>query len=296
MRMETARRAASVPLLALLWGMNWPAVRIALAEIPPWTLRTLGLGAGALLLFAIAGARGRPLRVDRSQWLRLLVSSLLAVAGFNLLVTFAQIHGTTSRAAIVTYTMPIWTIVLAWAALGERPTRGRWLALALGVSGLALLAAPLAASGRFSRGILFALGASVLWAAGTVFLKRYPLRGSPLANAAWQLLVGAFVAGLGMSIVEGARLPGPLRPGVALALGYHIVFAIAIGYLLWFEVVARLPAGVAALGTLMVPAVGVLGAMAILRESPTLADWAGFALITAAATVALFSTGVRSTV
>ena len=57
--------------------------------------------------------------------------------------------------------------------------------------------------------------------------------------------------------------------------------------LLWFEVVARLPAGTAALGTLGVPVVGVAGAMALLGERPSAADLAGFACVMAAATIAL---------
>jgi drug/metabolite transporter (DMT)-like permease len=62
---------------------------------------------------------------------------------------------------------------------------------------------------------------------------------------------------------------------------------VALGYLIWFDVVARLPGGIAALGTLMVPAVGVSGAMLLLGEHPTVFDIAGLVLITAAAAIVL---------
>jgi hypothetical protein len=42
--------ALAVPLLALLWGLNWPAVRIALSGLTPWSLRAIGLGCGAAVL------------------------------------------------------------------------------------------------------------------------------------------------------------------------------------------------------------------------------------------------------
>jgi drug/metabolite transporter (DMT)-like permease len=61
----------------------------------------------------------------------------------------------------------------------------------------------------------------------------------------------------------------------------------ALGYLIWFDVVARLPSGIAALGTLLVPVVGVSGAMLLLGEHPTAFDLAGLALITAAAAIVL---------
>ena len=139
-RAAAGRTVLAVPLLALLWGLNWPAVKTVLTEVAPWTLRTLGMGAGALLLMSLVLLRGQSLRVARDQWPRLVVAALLSVAGFNLLVAFAQLSGTTSRAAIVAFTMPIWAIVLARVVLGERLDRQRGTALALGVAGLALLA------------------------------------------------------------------------------------------------------------------------------------------------------------
>lgn len=281
------RQLLAVPLLALLWGMNWPAVKIVLGEVAPWTLRALGMGAGALLLFAMAIARGQTLRVHPGQRARLAVAGLLSVAGFNVLVAFAQLAGSTSRAAIVTFTMPIWAIALAWPVLGERPDRRRLGALALGVAGLLLLAAPLLRAGEWSPGVLFSLGAGLSWAAGTVFTKRWPVDAAPLSIAAWQLLAGAAAAALGMLAFEGVPVPRWLSAQATAALAYHVVLASALAYFVWFEVVARLPAGAAALGTLTVPVVGVSGAMLLLGERPSAFDLAGFALITLAAALAL---------
>jgi drug/metabolite transporter (DMT)-like permease len=282
-RAAAGRTVLAVPLLALLWGLNWPAVKTVLTEVAPWTLRTLGMGAGALLLMSLALLRGQSLRVARDQWPRLVVAALLSVAGFNLLVAFAQLSGTTSRAAIVAFTMPIWAIVLARVVLGERLDRKRATALALGVAGLALLAAPVLRAGVLPIGIVFSLAAGFSWAAGTVFTKRFPIRAQPLPLTAWQLLVGSVAAGIGMLIFEALPVPKALGVKVAFALGYHVLLATALAYVVWFEVVARLPAGAAALGTLMVPVVGVSSAMWLLGERPSVSDLGGFALIIAAA-------------
>lgn len=282
-----SRRAAlAVPALALLWGLNWPAVKTILAEVAPWTLRSMGMGLGACLLMGVAKLTGRSLHVPRTQWLRLACAGLLSVAGFNVLVAFAQLSGTTSRAAIVTFTMPIWAVVLARLVLGERLDTRRAIALGLGAAGLALLAAPLLSAGTLPRGVLFSLGAGLSWAAGTVFTKRFPIRADLLATVAWQLWVGAFVAGVGMLVFEGVPQPRWLSPRASFALGYHVLLATALAYFLWFEVIARVPAGVAALGTLLVPVVGVSSAMALLGERPTGTDLGGFALIIAAAATA----------
>jgi drug/metabolite transporter (DMT)-like permease len=77
-------------------------------------------------------------------------------------------------------------------------------------------------------------------------------------------------------------VPKLLSPKVAAALSFHILGAQALAYFLWFVVVARLPAGIASLGTLMVPAVGALGSVLLLGERPTATDWLGLALVVAA--------------
>jgi drug/metabolite transporter (DMT)-like permease len=277
----------AVPLLSVLWGLNWPAVRLCLVEIPPWTLRTTGMAAAGLCLLGAALATGRPLFVPRAQWPRLAASGLLALAAFNVLLAFAQLHAATSRAAIVAFTMPVWTALLAWPMLGERPDRRRLLGLALGVAGLLALGLPLWRAEALTIGLLWALLGGVSWAAGTVTTKRWPVAAPPITVAAWQLLVGAAAAGLGMLAFEGGRWPGPVGPVTAAALAYHVLLAQALAYLLWFAVLPRLGAGTATLGTLLVPAVGVLGATALLGERPTATDLAGLALVIAAAATIL---------
>lgn len=282
--------------LGLLWGLNWPAVKIALGGVTPWTLRGIGLGAGAITLFIVAVLRGKSLAVPRGRMrLHLLVNGLLSVAAFNLLVTFAQLGAATSRVAIVTFSMPLWTALFARIALGERLDRRGGLALACGAIGLAVLLYPLAvASGGLPPGMFYALGAAIAWAGGTVYMKWARVVAEPLAIATWQLLVGAIVASMGVAYFDGLpRLAGLSTP-VVLALAYHTLFGIALAYLLWFEVIARLSAGVATLGTLLVPVVGVASAVLLLGDRPSGSDLLGFALVLGAAAFVLAPT--KSTV
>ena len=272
-----------VPLLGLLWGFNWPAVRIALTEIAPWTLRAGGMTFAGLVLAAIALARGQSLAVSRRQWFRLAVAGFLSIAAFNVLLAFAQLAAPTSRAAILTFTMPIWAALLARLVLGELFDRRRLMGLGLGAAGIACLGLPLLASGNLPVGLLYALIGSVSWALGTIVTKRWPVDAPILAIAAWQLLIGGAVAGIGMLAFEGVPMPRMLEARTMMALGFHVLGAQALAYFIWFTVIARLPAGIASLGTLMVPAVGVLGSVLLLGERPTPGDWLGLVLVIAAA-------------
>lgn len=278
----SGRSLLLVPLLGLLWGFNWPAVKIALTEIAPWTLRAGGMSIAGLTLVAMALISGQSLAVPRRQWLRLAVAGFLSTAAFNVLLAFAQLATSTSRAAILTFTMPIWVALLARFVLGERLDRRRLVGIGLGAGGLACLGLPLMAGGGLSIGLLYALIASVSWALGTIVTKRWPVAAPPVSIAAWQLLLGGVVAGAGMLVFEGVPVPKPLEARTMAALAFHVLGAQAVAYTLWFTVIARLPAGIAAIGTLMVPAVGVLGSVALLGERPTPSDWLGLALVIAA--------------
>jgi drug/metabolite transporter (DMT)-like permease len=282
MSQASGRSLLLVPLLGLLWGFNWPAVRIALTEIAPWTLRAGGMTFAGLALVAIALARGQPLAVPRRQWFRLAVAGFLSIAAFNVLLAFAQLAAPTSRAAILTFTMPIWATILARFILAEPFDSRRLIGLGLGAAGLACLGLPLIASGSFSIGLLYALIASVSWALGTIVSKRWPVDAPAVTIAAWQLLIGGAAAGVGMLAFEGVPVPKMLEARTMTALTFHILGAQALAYFLWFTVIARLPAGIASLGTLMVPAVGVLGSVILLGERPTPSDWLGLALVISA--------------
>lgn len=276
-----------VPLLGVTWGLNWPAVRICLTEIPPWTLRAWGFGLATILMFGLFRLLGKPLAVPRGQWGRLAIVALFSTVAYNMLTAFAQLSATTSRSAVLSYTMPIWTVVLARLFLGERLDRRRTIGLSLGAAGLAALGSPLLLAGQLSWGLLWATLSGVAWAVGTVYLKRRPIDAEPWVIGAWQMALGTLAATVGMLLFEGPSGLLPLSGPVLLAFGYHVVFAQALATSLWFAILERLPAGIAAIGALLVPGVGVVSATLLLGERPTAADWLGLVLIVGASATVL---------
>ena len=278
--MTGENRVWRIWLAALFWGLNWPAVKIMLGGISPWTLRSVGLTMGGLLLAAVTVALRQSLAVPRQYWGQLIMAGLLAIAGFNIFAVFAQLSMSASRAAILTYTMPLWSVLFARIVLGEPIDRLRGLAIGVGAAGLALLSLPFWAQmqdGQFPVGLVYVMGAAISWSLGTVYLKRCKIPGAPLALTTWQLLVGAVVTTAGMALFETPRLE--LSPLVATMLAYHIIFPPAVAYALWFGLIARVATSTVALGTLLVPIFGVLGAVILLGERPSALDLVGFALI-----------------
>lgn len=266
------------------WGLNWPAVKIILSGASPWTLRAAGLAGGAILLVLAAWFNRQSMAVPRADWGRLAVAGLLNIAAFNIFAVFAQMNLPTSRATIITFTMPIWAAMLGWLFIGERVDRLKAMSLALGVLGLGVLGLPffdVIRSGGIPVGIVYALGAAISWAAGTVWLRRYPLSASAMTTTAWQVIIAAVVCTLGMLLFETPHLD-LTRPEAAVAFAYHIMLPQALAYVLWFGLIRDVPASTAALGTLLIPIFGVAGAVLILGDRPTALDLFGLALILAA--------------
>jgi drug/metabolite transporter (DMT)-like permease len=274
-------------LVAVIWGLNWVAAKLALEDLSPWSFRTLAFGFGAVILLIVAKRRRVSLRID-SGWpvFHIVISGLLNVGGFGILSAFSQIGTPSSRSTICAYTMPIWAALLARLTLRERLDRFRGAALFVGGLGLVVLLAPLTTvEAGLPAGVIFALGAAVSWAAGTIYLKWAKIAAQPLAIASWQLVVGTVAIAIGF-VTCGVK-PNGLHLVPAMALIYSTIFGSAVAYLLWFDSVSKLPASTAGLGTLLAPIIGVIASVAILGDRPSTTDLMGFALILVAAICAL---------
>jgi drug/metabolite transporter (DMT)-like permease len=275
--------------LCIVWGITWPIMRIALRDVPPFTMRTTSALIGGIILFAACCVMRRNLRLKSAKvCVHVFVASILTVASFSILSTFAQLGAATSRVAVLSYSMPIWAVVLSWIFLRERPTGMQSIAIGLCIAGLAILIYPLAATG-IPLGILLALGTAISWAAGTVYLKWAQLEADPMAIATWQVVVSFFVIGACMLIFEhGPDFHTAHVEGV-IATVLTGVLGTGIAYGLWFSIIRTLPATTASLGVLGSPVIGVISSVLILGERPTLPDAIGFALILAASACVLFT-------
>ncbi|HEX2379586.1 MAG TPA: DMT family transporter, partial [Methyloceanibacter sp.] len=261
--------------VSLAWGLSWPAMKIALNEIPPFSMRVGTSGLATVTLFALAFMQRRNIRVHSGlAWAHLVVAGCLNIACFTLFAAFAQLATATSRVAILTYTMPIWAALLAYPILGERLNFSRGISLLLCIIGLTVLAYPLIGSSDLI-GLVLALATAVSWAAGTVYLKWAQIDADPMAVVVWQLVVGLLVTVAGLFMFEGSLHLWPVHPRALWALAFSGLVGSAFAYLLWFEIVRRLPATAASLGVLSVPVVGIVASVLILGERPTVADIVG---------------------
>jgi len=269
-------------LLTLGWGLNWPLMKLTLADIPVWTFRGLCVASGAIGLFIIARVGRQRTRVPAGQWPRLAVTAIANVTMWNVLIGYGLTLLPAGRSAILAYTMPLWTVLLSRFVLHEKLTPRRVLGVSLGMAGMALLIGDeFAAMEAAPVGAALVLGAAVSWAVGTVLMRRYPTDLPTTSFTAWQLLIG------GVPIMAGALILDwggwrPIGVGAAIGLAYNMLFVFIFCYWAWYKIATTVPPTIAALSTLMIPVVGLFSGMLILGERPEWQEYAALVLVIAA--------------
>jgi drug/metabolite transporter (DMT)-like permease len=268
----TKARIAPIGLVFLAitsvgWGLNWPVMKHLLTEWPPLSARGWTGVVGGGLLAALALARGQSLQVPADQWPRLLLSAFLNVTCWMTLMGLALLWLPASEAAVIAYTMPVWASLLAWLVLGERLSPKRVLALLMAFAGITALMGGNGFGASMERlpGILMVLVGAFAFALGIVAAKRLPMSLPIIASSALQIGIGSLPVALAGLVFEQPRLDALSETGWLL-MAYATVIQFCIAYLCWFAALERLPASVAAIGTLAVPVIGVIAAAVALHE------------------------------
>lgn len=269
--------------VTILWGANWPAMKLAVLEFEPWTFRVVSVLGAGLTLLLLAGLSGERIRMDRRLIVPHLVISLAGVTLWHMLTAFGLLYIGGGRAAIIAFTMPVWATLFSILFLGERPTVALGLALLSGMSGLAVLLGPeMARVGEAPLGALLILAAAIVWAIQTVATKAYEWRIGTMALSAWQLLAG----GLPILVVWlwlGAW-PDPSRVSSTgiFALLYVVFVALVFCFTTFLRIVRLLPAIAASLSTLAIPVVGVASSAWLLNEPIGMRELVALLLVLAA--------------
>ncbi|MDY0871434.1 DMT family transporter [Dongia rigui] len=271
---------ALIAALSLIWGYNWVMMKVAVTYAPPFAFAALRFLGGAVVLMATLKLMGRSLRFRElaPRWRVITLIGLLQTAFCFGLITWALSTGTAGRSAVLNYTMPLWVLVFSVLLLKEKVPGAQWGAAALALVGIVLISIAGGKSGSLPA-VMLALGAGLTWGLGVVVTKRAmrvaPM--DPLALTAWQMLAGAIaMCAVALIVPEG---PIDWSPGFITALLYNIGPATPLAYVIWFTLLNRLDAGLASLGILLTPLLGLLLSTLQLGERPGLVEGVGMGLI-----------------
>ena len=261
-RLMSGRHAALGVLVAVLWGLNFVAARLALAHISPLLLVALRFGVAAFPALFLP----RP----RVSWPRLVaLSSTLFIGQFSFLFLGMHAGMPPGLASVLTQLQAVLTLLFAWAFLRETPASRQIIGLIIATAGLLLVAVTVGRGGFTLTGLLLTLLAAACWAVGNVLLRAVG-RTDMLSLIVWLSVIPPVPMLLLSLVVDGPPVNVPvMSSGMWVSLFAVVYIGVAAtlgGYALWGHLLRLYPASSVAPFALLVPVFGMLSARITLGE------------------------------
>ncbi len=267
-------------LLTLVWGVNWPIMKIGIAGYEPLTFRVLSMWLGLPVLAGVLWWRRAPFRIAREHWGELARLTVTNMLFWHTLAVLAIQSLSSGRAAILGYTMPVFSAIVGAAWFGQRLPLRAWGGVAAAGLGVLLLlwhefirlsGAPLAVG--------MMLVAAAVWAVGTQQMRRTTLPYDTLTISFWMIaLTTVWMSALSALFEREAWgvMPSPLVWG---AIVFNALGVFAFAQVAWLVLARSLPPIASTLSVMMIPVLGVFSGAWLLGEVLHWQDWAAVALI-----------------
>jgi drug/metabolite transporter (DMT)-like permease len=279
MQALSRRQLVILLLLTLVWGVNWPVMKLGVTHYPPLTFRALSMWLGLPLLGGALLLMKVPFRIPRKDWCELLWLATTNMFVWHVCIIFAVVTLSSGRTAILGYTMPIFSGVIGALFFASPLGRRGWIGVSAAAVGvLLLLWHELTQFAGRPLGVLLALFAAAVWALGTQNLRRTRLVASALAITFWMTLLTAILMAVLAAVFESSRWQLP-NGDAAFAIGYNAVLIFGFAQAAWFYLAKTLPPIASTLSVMMIPVLGVFSGAVWLREAVHWQDWTAVLLM-----------------
>ncbi|NML85664.1 DMT family transporter [Polaromonas sp.] len=279
--------------LTLAWGLNWPVMKLGVTDFPPLTFRALSVLLGLPVLGLLMLMLKVPFFIPRDKYHELFWLALTNMILWNVLIILAVKNLSSGRAAILGYTMPIFSALLGAWFFGARLKPRNWLGVAAAALGVTLLLwfELSHLSGR-PLAVLGALAAAAIWALGTQQIRRTRIGVATLTLSFWMTVLTALVLwGLGLMFERPQwQAPSPLTWA---AIGYNAVLIFGFAQAVWLTLARTLPPIASTLSVMLIPILGVFAGALGLGEVLHWQDWAAVMLMVVAIASVLAPGGAR---
>lgn len=274
-------------LVTLFWGVNWPIMKSAVSAYPAMAFRAWSMLLGLPCLWVGLKLLRVPLHVPRRHWGELLLLAVTNMVIWHLCLMLALPSLSSGRAAIIGYTMPVFSALWGVLLYRQRLSVPQLMGVGSATAGVFLLlwhefsrlsGAPLA--------VLTLLGGTAVWALGTQQLRRSAMEVPVLAIGFWMTVITTVVVLL--CVFVGAGLPSMLpSTGVWAAVAYNALLIFGFCHVAWFALARVLPPVAASVSISLIPVLGLLSGALWLNELLHWQDGAAVILIMLAMGIAL---------
>ncbi|MFT3953662.1 MAG: DMT family transporter [Piscinibacter sp.] len=268
--------------LTLVWGLNWPIMKFGVTNFAPLSFRSLSMWLGLPVLWLAVRAMKVPLRIERSHWGELLSLTFTNMIVWHVLAIISVQALSSGRAAILGYTMPVFSALWGMALFGQRLSARQLAGVAAAALGVALLLWH--ELGRMAGKPWAALGmlvSAAVWALGTQQLRRTRMPQPTLAIVFWMTVVTTGVMTVLAALLEHQRWKMP-DSGVWAAIVFNAVMIFGFAQPVWLYLARALPPVASTLSVMMIPVLGTLSGAWWLGETLHWQDFAAIVLMLAA--------------
>jgi drug/metabolite transporter (DMT)-like permease len=269
-------------LLTLVWGLNWPIMKLGVTDYPPLSFRALSIWLGIPVLALGLVVLKVPFRVPRRHWLALLWLAATNMFVWHVCIILAVKTLSSGRAAILGYTMPIFSAVIGALVFSAVLSRRGWVGVGAAAVGVALLLwhEVTGLAGK-PAGVALALVAAATWALGTQLLRRTRIDIPTLTISFWMTVMTAVVISVLSVIFEQPQWKVPSN-ATWWAIGYNAVLIFGYAHAAWFYLARGLPPVASTLSVMFIPVLGVFSGALWLGEVLHWQDWAAVVLMVVA--------------
>jgi drug/metabolite transporter (DMT)-like permease len=263
----TPRQGALLVLLTLVWGLNWPVMKLGVTHFPPLSFRTLSMWLGLPVLWLAIRWLKVPLQIPRAEWPELVKLTVTNMVVWHVVAIVSIQALSSGRAAILGYTMPIFSALWGMAVFGQRLAPRQLAGVAAAALGVTLLlwhelgrmaGAPWGAAGM--------LVSAAVWALGTQQLRRTTMQTPTLAIVFWMTALTTLVMTLLAVAFEHDRWTTAPGDFVWLAIVFNAVLIFGYAQPAWLYLARALPPIASTLAVMLIPVLGVLSGAGWLGE------------------------------
>ena len=275
----TPRQLILLVLLTLIWGVNWPIMKLGVMHFPPLSFRALSMWIGLGVVFCVLLLQKQPLRIAREHWGTLAKLTFFNMVIWHCLVIVAMPMVSSGRAAILGYTMPIFSAVIGSLVYRDRLVARAWCGVGAALLGvLLLLWYEFGALGSRPLGALMILFAALCWAIGTQMMRRAAMPVPVLTMAFWMMLITAIVLSLAAITLEQHLWHMPDSVAVSTIL-FNGLLVVGFAQVVWFVLARSLPPVASTLSVMFIPVLGVFSGALWLGEVLRWQDWTAVCLM-----------------
>jgi len=265
--------------LTLVWGINWPIMKLGVTGFPGMSFRALSMWIGLPVLGLFLWWRREPLRVPRAHWRELAWLTVFNMLVWHTLAIVAIQSLSSGRAAILGYTMPVFSAVVGALLFSQRLSPRAWAGVGAAALAVVLLLwhEITALTGR-PLAVLLMLAAAAAWAVGTQMMRRTQIPASTLALSFWMTVITTLWMTVLATALESHRWHWP-SAAVWGATVYNALGVFAFAQVAWLILARALPPIASTLSVMFIPVLGVFSGAWWLGEVLHWQDWAAVALI-----------------